>query len=180
MARRQTTSTAWICSTPWRPTSRGIPAGWPNEQVPAQQVPVHDRPRCRAGGALSRGPARNGRMVGGGAGQPDLEPALDRAQHLAAVRRSGTRGAGHAQLCEAVRIGRASFPDADPVHRVVRTRLLRTAGIPARVRRAIEALAAAVSGYRDVMTLLLFATRLMLAWVFLRNGLDVLRNPEPR
>ena len=30
------------------------------------------------------------------------------------------------------------------------------------------------------MTLLFVATRLMLAWVFLRNGLDVLRNPEPR
>jgi putative oxidoreductase len=30
------------------------------------------------------------------------------------------------------------------------------------------------------MALLLVATRLMLAWVFLRSGLDVLRKPEPR
>ena len=35
-----------------------------NEQVPGEQVPVHRRPRPRAGRALPRGPARHGRSGG--------------------------------------------------------------------------------------------------------------------
>ena len=63
--RRPTTSTASTCSTRWRPTSPGTRTERRHdEQVPAGQVPLHRRPRPRAGRALPRGPGRHGRPGG--------------------------------------------------------------------------------------------------------------------
>ena len=82
---------ASTCSTPWRPTSPGTRTerSARHEQVPAGQVPLHRRPRPRAGRALPRRPGRHGGLVGGGDGQQDPQLHHRRAVHLAGLHRRG-------------------------------------------------------------------------------------------
>ena len=67
------------------------------EQVPAEQVPVHRRPRPRAGRALPRA-TRAGTVAWWEAEEANriLNCHGGRGEHLAALRRRGARGAGHA------------------------------------------------------------------------------------
>ncbi len=100
-----------------------------HEQVPAGQVPLHRRPRPGAGRALPRRPGRHGELVGAGDGQPDPQLHGRGEVDLAGLHRRGAPGAARTRSCRAVRDGRASVPDPDPVHRDVRTGP-RAAGIP--------------------------------------------------
>ena len=68
-----------------------------HEQVPAGQVPLHRRPRPRAGRALPGGPGRHGCVVGGRDGQhdPQLHGGRDGRRGWRSPTRSGRRCAEH-------------------------------------------------------------------------------------
>src|SRR6202012_1782817 len=156
---RPTTWTTWTCSTPWRPTSPGIPTGTrvlrgprgrAREQVPGGQVPVYDRPGPGAGGAVPGRPGGHGGLVGGRAGQPAAPLHRRGGHHLAGVHRGGAGRAGRAGPRGPVPAGRAPVPDPDPVDRDVRAGLRRAARHAARLRGAAVALQPALPGHHDL------------------------------
>ncbi len=119
----------WTCSPPMEAYFTWYPQRARRRlmsQVPAGQIPLHHRPGPRAGRAVPRVPA-GAPSSGGRPSGPTSSSTCPTGEQssLAHVRRRRAGGAGHETATEAVRARRAPVPDADPVHRHVRTVLSR-------------------------------------------------------
>ena len=71
-----------------------------------------------------------------------------RAQHLAEFTDAEREALATHDYVDAIRAGRAQLPHADPVHRPVRARLRRAAGVPAGVRGPAQPLDRALPRHR--------------------------------